>query len=31
MRYSLYVKLMMLLVVLSAIAAFVADAPWGPD
>ena len=31
MRYSLYVKLMMLLVVLSAIAVFVADAPWGPD
>lgn len=31
MRYSFYVKLVMLLVALSAIAVFIAEAPWGPN
>ena len=30
-RYSFYVKLVMLVVALSAIAIFIAEAPWGPD
>ena len=31
MRYSLYVKLVTFVIVLSAIAIFIGDAPWGPD
>jgi len=30
-RYSLYVKLVTIVLALSAIALLVADAPWGPD
>jgi hypothetical protein len=30
-RYSFYVKLVMLVVALSAIAVFIAESPWGPD
>jgi hypothetical protein len=31
MRYSFYVKLVMLVVALSVIAVFIAESPWGPD
>lgn len=31
MRYSLMVRLVLIVLVLSAIAMLVADSPWGPD
>jgi len=30
-RYVLYAKLVTIVLVLSAIAIFIAEAPWGPD